>query len=90
MRFRRLFGDVWLWWGKGWAVQFWPGPHFSLGFHVDLNRALSRDMPERRPLIDLHLGWFIVALGPDSHITGQQVRHSHSCRGFMFLDDPHL
>jgi len=76
----RRYRDVWLWWGKGWAVQFWPGPYLSLGLHVHAGR----------PLLDLHLGWLIIALGPDAHITSQADRHRHSCRGFLFSDSPHL
>ena len=69
-------------------MQFCPGWHFSLGFHIDLKRKLSADMPENKPLLDLHLGWVIIAMGPDSHITGQADRHRHSSRGFMFIDSP--
>lgn len=80
MRFLHRYRDVWLWWGTGFAVQFWPGPYLSLGFHFD----------PRRPLLDLHLGWLIVALGPEAHITGQADRHRQSCRGFLWADSPHL
>lgn len=80
MRQRRLFRRVWLAWGKRWAVQFWPEPYFSLGFHVD----------PRRPILDIHVGWVIVALGARPVITCDRDRHRHSCRGFMFADDPIL
>jgi hypothetical protein len=61
-------------------VQLYAGPYASLGVHVDLGR----------PLLDLHLGWLIVALGPAAHITGQLDRHRHTCRGFLFSDSPWL
>lgn len=80
MRYLRHYRDVWLWWGKWWAVQFWPGPYISFGLHLD----------PRRPLLDLHLVWLIVAIGPEAHITGQRDRHRQSCRGFLFSDSPLL
>lgn len=80
MRRRRLFRDVWLWWGRWWAVQFWPGPYLSLGFHIDL----------RRPILDLHVGPLIVAVGKHPVVTAARDRHRHTCRGFMFADDPVL
>lgn len=80
MRFLHRYRDVWLWWGRGWAVQFWPGPYLSIGFHFDA----------RRPVFDLHLGWLIIAVGSEAAITGQADRHRHSCRGFLFSDSPHL
>lgn len=80
MRFHRPFRRVWICWGRGWAVQFWPEPYFSLGFHVD----------PRRPILDLHFGWLIVAVGRSAHITELRDRHRHTCRGFLFADDPNL
>lgn len=80
MRRYRPFRNVWLWWGCGWAVQFWPEPYLSLGIHID----------PRRPIIDLHLGWLIVALGRAAHITELRDRHRHTCRGFCRADDPYL
>ena len=61
-------------------MQFQPGPYISVGLHIDV----------RRPVLDLHLGWLIVAVGPEAAITGQADRHRHSCRGFLFADSPHL
>lgn len=81
LRWHRMLGPrVWLAWGRWWAVQFWPSLYFSLGVHVD----------PRRPIIDLHLGWLIVSVGNEAHITGQSDRHRQSCRGFLFADDPVL
>lgn len=86
----RLFHDTWVAWGRGWAIQFNPGMHISVGVHFDMKRMLGDNPTEKRPLLDLHLGWVTVALGPDAHITGQDERQRHSCRGFMFADNPHL
>lgn len=84
--------DVWLWYGNGWAVQFWPGWHISLGFHVDFKRVLDPNHPEteQTPLLDLHLVWLTVAVGPNAHITDQIERRRHSARGFLVLDHPML
>jgi hypothetical protein len=102
----RLHRKVWLWWGKGWAAQYYRAPCASFGVHFD----------PRHPLLDLHmtplsplllvslvwwpwwvllfsllpLGVFTLAIGPASHITGQQDRHRQCCRGFLFADDPVL
>ena len=73
-------GRVWVAWGRGWAVQAYWYPCVSLGLHVDLGR----------PLVDVHLGIVTIALGPAAHITGQRDRHTHTCRGFLFADDPVL
>lgn len=71
---------VWLAWGSGWAVQAYWYPCVSLGVHVDLARLL----------IDVHVLVFTIAIGRAAHITGQQDRHAHSCRGFLFANDPVL
>jgi hypothetical protein len=80
MRTLRAFPRVWILWGHWWALQFAPGPYISLGFHLD----------PRRPLLDLHLAWVTIAIGPEAHITGQQDRHRQSCRGFLFSDNLRL
>lgn len=80
MRWFHPFRRVWVAWGKGWAAQLYLYPCFSLGIHIDFGR----------PLVDLHLGVLTLAVGPDAHITGQQDRHRHTCRGFLFADDPVL
>jgi hypothetical protein len=36
----------------------------------------------------LHIGPLTLAFGGEAHITGQELRHAHSCRGFLFSDDP--
>jgi len=38
----------------------------------------------------LPTGVLTIAIGPESHITGQQDRHRQCCRGFLFADDPVL
>lgn len=38
----------------------------------------------------LPLGVITLAIGPESHITGQADRHRQCCRGFLFADDPVL
>ena len=75
----RVHRKVWLWHGRGWAVQLYLAPYLSLGVHLDL----------ARPLLDLHLGWFIVALGVRPEITNAVDRERASCRGFRF-DEPVL
>lgn len=77
MRRYRPFRGVWIAWGRWWAVQFTAGAYFSLGVHID----------PRRPILDLHLGWLIVALGRSAHITELQDRHRHTSRGFCRSDD---
>lgn len=73
-------GRVWVVWGRWWAVQVYWYPCASLGIHLDLGR----------PLVDLHLLIVTVALGTAAHITAQRDRHRHTCRGFLFADDPVL
>lgn len=70
----RLHRKVWLWHGSWWAVQLYVNRYVSLGFHIDF----------QRPLIDLHLGWLIVALGRRPEITLEAEAQRQSCRGFLF------
>lgn len=76
----RLHSKVWLAWGARWAFQVYRAPYVSLGFHLDF----------RRPVLDVHVGWAILSLGSEAHITGQVDRHRQSCRGFLFADSPYL
>lgn len=78
MRLHKPFPRVFLAWGRWWAAQVFLYPHLSIGVHVDL----------KRPLLDLHLGIVTLAFGPAAHITDQAERHRHSCRGFLFSDNP--
>ena len=77
----RLHRKVWLWWGKGWAVQLYRAAYLSVGIHVDLRRPL---------LLDVHFGWLIIALGVKAVETLPIDRHRHTCRGFLFADSPVL
>lgn len=70
----RLHRKVWLWWGRGWAMQLYLYPHVSLGVHVDF----------KRPYIDLHLVWLTASVGRNPVITQHADRHRGSCRGFLF------
>ena len=76
-----LHRKVWLWWGKGWAVQLYRAAYLSLGVHIDLRRPL---------LVDLHIGWLIVALGRNAVETLPVDRQRRTCRGFLFSDSPLL
>lgn len=76
----RVHRKVWLWWGTGWAVQLYRAPYISLGIHVDF----------RRPYVDLHVGWFIFSVGNRPISTDERDRKRHTCRGFLFADDPVL
>ena len=80
MSWHRLHRKVWIAWGPWWAAQLYWAPYLSFGIHLE----------PRRPLLDLHLLWLILSFGPDAHITGQRDRHRHSCRVFLFADDPVL
>lgn len=80
MRRHKPFRGVWLWWNRWVAIQLWPDAYLSIGIHVDF----------RRPLLDLHLGWIIIAIGSDGVITDLRDRHRHTCRGFLRGDDPIL
>jgi hypothetical protein len=72
---------VWIAWGAGWAVQaYWYLWAISFGVHLDL----------RRPLLDLHVLWFTISIGRAAHISRQEDRHRHTCRGFLFATDPEL
>jgi hypothetical protein len=71
----RLHRKIWLWFGERpfpWAVQLYANRYVSLGFHFDW----------QRPLLDLHIGWFIVAIGRDPTVTSRLDRFRESCRGF--------
>jgi hypothetical protein len=50
--------------------------YVSLGIHFDWGR----------PMLDLHLGWLIVAIGSRPSITSNLDRFRESCRGFTFDD----
>ena len=67
-------------WGTGWAFQGYFYPCISFGIALDFARIM----------VDIHFLWFTLALGRDAHITGQQDRKRHSCRGFLFSTDPEL
>jgi hypothetical protein len=70
----RLHRKIWLWVPAPWlAIQLYINRYVSLGVHLDL----------QRPLLDLHLGWFIVALGYRPEITLQAEAQRQSCRGFL-------
>lgn len=69
----RLHRKVWLWSGRWWAIQLYVNRYVSLGIHVDFHR----------PLVDLHLGWVIVALGYRPEITTAAEAQRQSCRGFL-------
>ena len=71
---------VWIAWGKRWAFQAYWYPCVSLGIHID----------PRRPLVDVHFLVFILAVGKRPVITSELDRHRHTCRGFLFSDDPVL
>ena len=75
----RTHRKVWLWWGPWWAVQLYVNRYVSVGIHVDWGK----------PLVDLHFGWFIVALGRDPVHTPVGEAHRSSCRGFL-IDRPVL
>ena len=72
----QLHRKIWLWYGHGWAVQLYKNQYVSLGFHFDWHQ----------PLLDLHLGWFIVALGHRPEITPEADKRRQSCRGFLFSE----
>lgn len=75
------FHRVWLAWGPWCAVQaYWYLLAVSFGIHLDL----------RRPLLDIHVLWFIVSIGPGAHVTAQRDRPRHTCRGYLFATDPVL
>lgn len=78
--FRRLHRKVWLWTAPGIAVQVYRERYLSLGIHIDF----------ARPYVDLHILWLIVSLGRQPWLTDARDRHRHSCRGFLFADDPIL
>ena len=69
----RLHRKIWLWYGSWWAVQLYVNRYLSLGVHLDW----------QRPLLDLHLGWLIVALGRRPEITLEAESQRQSCRGFL-------
>ena len=72
----RMHRKVWLWSGKKpipWAVQLYVNKYVSLGMHIDFSR----------PLLDIHLGWFIVAIGVNPSVTARIDRYRHTCRGFQ-------
>lgn len=71
---------VFIAWGKYWAFQAYWYPCISFGIHIDFARLR----------LDLHLLFFILAIGKDAHITSQIDRHRQTCRGFLFATDPEL
>jgi hypothetical protein len=75
----RLHRKVWVWYGAWWAVQLYVNRYVSLGVHLDW----------RRPVLDLHLGWFIVAVGVLPALTPAAEAQRHTCRGFL-IDRPVL
>lgn len=75
----RIHRKVWIWCGAWWAVQLYVNRYVSLGLHFDWGR----------PLLDLHVGWFIIAFGRDAVQTDIQDAQRHTCRGFV-LDHPVL
>jgi hypothetical protein len=77
VRVHKPFPGVFLAWGEKWAAQLAPGAYLSLGFHVD----------PRRPILDLHVGWLVIAVGDRPVITHKRDRHRHTCRGFLREDD---
>ena len=75
----RVHRKVWLWIGRGWALQRYVSSYVSLGIHWDYGRGV----------LDLHLGRFILALGPHPELTPYADRARASCRGFL-IDQPVL
>jgi hypothetical protein len=69
----RLHRKIWLWSGEWWALQLYINRYLSVGVHVDC----------QRPLIDIHAGWFILALGRRPEITLDADAQRQSCRGFL-------
>jgi hypothetical protein len=60
-------------------VQLYRARYISLGFHLDFVR----------PVLDLHIGWLIVALGRHPEFTPATERARLSCRGFL-IEEPVL
>lgn len=76
----RMHRKIWLWWGSWWAVQLYVNRYVSIGVHLDW----------QRPLLDLHLGWFIVAIGDEPVRTPTADAQRRGCRGFVIQDTPVL
>jgi len=72
----RVHRKIWLWHGRWWAVQLYCNHYVSLGVHFDWHQ----------PVLDLHLGWVIVALGHRPELTKNVDRFRQSCRGFLFSE----
>ena len=78
MTSHRLHRKVWIWVGRWWAAQLiWIPWEFGLGVWIEL----------RRPLVDLHLLWFTVAIGRHPALTDERWKRRHSGRGFFYRGD---
>lgn len=73
----RVHRKVWLWWGKWWAVQVQLPVTLSLGVRLEFSR----------PMLDFYVASLTLSIGRHPAITDESVRHSDSCRGFLFTDD---
>ena len=75
----RTHRKVWVWWGRYWAVQLiWLPWEFGLGIWME----------PRRPLLDIHLLWFTIAIGERPALTAEWQNSIHSGRGFFTGDYP--
>lgn len=75
----RVHRKVWIWWGRGWAVQFmavWD--EVSLGVRINWGQ----------PVIDLYIGPVTIAFGAKPQITNPIFAECNSCRGFFVTDKP--
>lgn len=80
MSYLRLHKQVFIWWGKWWAVQLYLNRYISLGIHIDFER----------PVIDIHFLWFIIAIGKRPELSPSAYKHRLSYRGFIITDEPIL
>lgn len=74
------FRRVWVWWGRGWAVQVIADLELSLGVRLNW----------RAPVLDLYLGPLTLAFGRHPEITHPDEARRFSCRGFFVGDRPVL
>lgn len=71
-----LHPKVALWYTDWLAIQLVRMPEISLGIRVE----------SRRRFVDFYFGPLTVAVGKHPVLTDARLKHSDSCRGFVFTD----
>lgn len=74
-----MHGVVWLWWGRGWAVQ-WVGRWQEI--------ALGLRFTPERMCLDVYLGPLTLALGREPIRTSVAFAQRSICRGFIVEGTP--